>query len=48
MVTLIYKASAGIKVSLEMKTADGNYCTNSDVQEVTGEFAELQKFMHTS
>ncbi|KAM6904749.1 cytosolic endo-beta-N-acetylglucosaminidase [Xenentodon cancila] len=35
LVTLICKTSAGIQVSLEMKTADANHCTNSEVQEVT-------------
>ncbi|XP_061568074.1 cytosolic endo-beta-N-acetylglucosaminidase isoform X2 [Cololabis saira] len=35
LVTLICKTSAGIKVSLEMRTVDADHCTTSDVQEVT-------------
>ncbi|XP_068587605.1 cytosolic endo-beta-N-acetylglucosaminidase [Cebidichthys violaceus] len=34
LVTLIYKPSTGIKVSLEMKTTDARLCTHMDVQDV--------------
>ncbi|KAM4717208.1 cytosolic endo-beta-N-acetylglucosaminidase isoform 2-T4 [Anableps anableps] len=35
MVTLVYKASAGITVSLQLKTTDSSYCSHTDVHEVT-------------
>ncbi|XP_008283953.1 cytosolic endo-beta-N-acetylglucosaminidase [Stegastes partitus] len=35
LVTLIYKASTGITVSLELKTTDASQCTHVDVQEVS-------------
>ncbi|XP_059203698.1 cytosolic endo-beta-N-acetylglucosaminidase [Centropristis striata] len=34
LVTLIYKPSAGITVSLELKTTDASLCTHMDVQDV--------------
>ncbi|XP_042360147.1 cytosolic endo-beta-N-acetylglucosaminidase isoform X2 [Plectropomus leopardus] len=34
LVTLIYKPSAGIKVSLGLKTTDASLCTHMDVQDV--------------
>ncbi|KAK9535735.1 hypothetical protein VZT92_008098 [Zoarces viviparus] len=34
LVTLIYKPSTGIKVSLEMKTTDARLCTHMDVRDV--------------
>ncbi|KAM4635476.1 cytosolic endo-beta-N-acetylglucosaminidase isoform 2-T2 [Polymixia lowei] len=35
LVSLIYKPSAGITVSLELKTTDANLCTHSGVQDVS-------------
>lgn len=35
LVTLIFKASAGITVSLELKTTDASQCTHVEVQEVS-------------
>ncbi|XP_007575693.1 cytosolic endo-beta-N-acetylglucosaminidase [Poecilia formosa] len=35
MVTLVYKASAGITVSLQLRTTDSSYCSHTDVHEVT-------------
>ncbi|XP_028254672.1 cytosolic endo-beta-N-acetylglucosaminidase-like isoform X2 [Parambassis ranga] len=34
LVTLVYKASAGVTVSLELMTADASQCKNIDVQEI--------------
>ncbi|XP_068434849.1 cytosolic endo-beta-N-acetylglucosaminidase [Clinocottus analis] len=34
LVTLIFKPSAGIKVSLELKTTDARFCTHMDVKDV--------------
>ncbi|KAL7378425.1 hypothetical protein ABVT39_013531 [Epinephelus coioides] len=34
LVTLIYKPSTGIRVSLELKTTDASLCTHKDIQDV--------------
>ncbi|KAL7378424.1 hypothetical protein ABVT39_013531 [Epinephelus coioides] len=36
LVTLIYKPSTGIRVSLELKTTDASLCTHKDIQDVNG------------
>lgn len=38
LVSLIYKPSAGITVSLELKTTDASLCTHVDVQDVKRKF----------
>ncbi len=41
LVTLIYKQSTGITVSLEMKTTDASLCTHVDIQDVKREFLTI-------
>lgn len=38
LVSLVYKASVGIAVSLELMTTDASQCTYVDVQEVKRKF----------
>lgn len=42
LVALIYKPSAGITVSLELKTTDASLCTHVDIQDVKREFLTIR------
>lgn len=47
LVSLIYKPSAGITVSLELKTTDASLCTHMDVQDVKCEFFTVRPSTNT-
>lgn len=44
LITVVYKASAGVTISLQLTTTDSSYCSHTDVHEVTREFVGKRNF----